>query len=43
MQLHGIRFKGKKRFKVSTDSHHHVPIAPNLLDRQFNVTAPDRV
>ena len=30
MQLHGIRAKGKRRFKVTTDSNHDLPIAPNL-------------
>ena len=35
MQLHGIRAKGKRRFKVTTDSNHDLPIAPNLLDRKF--------
>jgi transposase InsO family protein len=29
MQLHGIRAKGKRRFKVTTDSNHDLPIAPN--------------
>ena len=43
MQLHGIRAKGKRRFKVTTDSQHDLPIAPNLLDRQFSVAAPDQV
>lgn len=43
MQRHGIRAKGKKRFKVTTDSNHDLPIAPNLLDRQFTVDAPDTV
>jgi transposase InsO family protein len=43
MQLHGIRAKGKRRFKVTTDSNHDLPIAPNLLDRQFTVAEPDRV
>ena len=42
MQLHGIRAKGKRRFKVTTDSEHDLPIAPNLLDREFNVAEPDR-
>ena len=37
MQLHGIRAKGKRRFKVTTDSNHDLPIAPNLLGRQFTV------
>ena len=43
MQKHGIRAKGKKRFKVTTDSNHDLPIAPNLLNRQFAVAAPDKV
>jgi putative transposase len=43
MQLHGIRAKGKRRFKVTTDSKHDLPISPNLLDRQFTVAEPDKV
>jgi transposase InsO family protein len=43
MHQHGIRAKGKRRFKATTDSNHNLPIAPNLLDRQFTVAEPDRV
>ena len=43
MQLHGIRAKGKRRFRVTTDSNHDLPIAPNLLNREFTVAAPDKV
>jgi transposase InsO family protein len=43
MKLHGIRAKGKRRFKVTTDSNHDLPIAPNLLERQFTVAEPDKV
>ena len=43
MQLHGIRAKGKRRFKVTTDSNHGLPVAPNLLNRQFDVAKPDKV
>ena len=43
MQLHGIRGKGKKRFRVTTDSNHALPISPNLLNREFAVSAPDRI
>ena len=32
MQLHGIRAKGKRRFKVTTDSNHKLPVSPNLLN-----------
>ena len=43
MQLHGIRVKGKRRFKVTTDSHHKLPISPNLLNREFTVAEPDKI
>jgi putative transposase len=43
MHLHGVRAKGKRRFKVTTDSNHALPISPNLLDRQFTVAQPDKV
>jgi putative transposase len=39
----GIRGKGKKRFKVTTDSNHTLPISPNLLNREFAVSVPDKV
>ena len=40
---HGIRCTHKKKFRVTTDSKHNLPIAPNLLDRQFACTAPNQV
>jgi putative transposase len=43
MQLHGIRARGKRRFKVTTDSRHDLPISPNVLNREFTVSEPDRV
>lgn len=44
MQRHGIRARGKRRFRVATtDSRHALPIAPNLLERNFAVAAPNRV
>ena len=43
MKLHGIRAKGKRRFKVTTDSNHDLPISPNVLNREFTVTEPDKV
>jgi transposase InsO family protein len=27
----------------TTDSHHNLPIAPNLLDRNFMAPAPNRI
>ena len=39
----GLRCRQKQKFKVTTDSRHNLPAAPNLLDRQFAVSAPNRV
>lgn len=43
MKTHGIKAQGKKKFVVTTDSKHKLPIAPNLLNREFTVDEPDRV
>jgi putative transposase len=44
MQKHGIRARGKQRFRVvTTDSKHGLAIAPNVLDRKFSVEAPNQV
>lgn len=46
MQEEGIRAKTPRRFRVTTDSNHPHPVAPNALDRQFaveQVAAPDQV
>ena len=42
-RLHGIRCTHKKKFKVTTDSKHSLPIADNVLNRQFAQTAPNQV
>ena len=39
----GIHCKQKKKFKVTTDSKHSLPIAENLLNQQFATTAPNQV
>jgi transposase InsO family protein len=43
MREHGIRARHKRKFKVTTDSKHQLPTAPNLLDRNFTPIAPDQV
>jgi putative transposase len=42
MRAHGLRARGKKKFKVTTDSAHGLPVSPNLLERKFDVEAPNR-
>ena len=41
MALAGLSCKTKRKFRVTTDSKHHKPISPNLLNREFNVIRPD--
>ena len=40
MRNNGIRSKIKRKFKVTTNSDHKLPISPNLLDQDFYVSAP---
>jgi transposase InsO family protein len=43
MSLHGIKARGKRRFKATTDSKHNLPVAQNLVNREFKQEAPNRV
>jgi len=42
MREHGITPPRKKKYRVTTDSNHKNPIAPNVLDRDFTSSAPNR-
>ena len=39
----GLRCKQKRKFKVTTDSRHTLPVAENLLGQQFKVYEPNTV
>ena len=43
MKLAGVFVKESRKFKATTDSKHNMPVAPNLLDRQFEITEPNRI
>jgi putative transposase len=43
MRQKGIRAKTVLKFRVTTDSKHALPVAENLLARQFTVTRPNAV
>jgi transposase InsO family protein len=43
MQRHGIKARGKRKFVVTTDSKHNLPIAPNLVQRDFKPKAPNEL
>jgi transposase InsO family protein len=41
MKSLGLRVNMKRRYKNTTDSNHNLPIAPNLLNRDFYASTPD--
>jgi transposase InsO family protein len=43
MREHGIRARRKRRYQATTDSRHTMPVAPNLLARNFSPVVPDQV
>lgn len=43
MRENGIRARHKRRYKVTTDSKHGLPVAENRLDRNFTPAAPNQV
>jgi transposase InsO family protein len=43
MKRAGVAVKQRKMFRITTQSKHNLPVAPNLLKRQFDVSEPNRV
>jgi len=43
MRQLGLKAKTPKRFKLTTDSKHSLPVASNILDRKFDVQVPNTV
>jgi transposase InsO family protein len=41
MRFHGWRAKAAKKFKATTNSNHKLPVAPNLLNQNFNAARPN--
>lgn len=42
MAQHGIRARTRRKFVVTTDSRHHLPVAPDLLQRRFIPETPNQ-
>ena len=42
MQVLNLRVKTKRRYKVTTDSKHRLPVADNVLNRQFSPPGPNQ-
>jgi putative transposase len=43
MREAGLRAKGSRKYKATTDSDHALPVAPNLLQRDFKTDRPNAV
>ena len=43
MQRYGIKARGRRKYVVTTDSRHGLPIAENLVQRNFTPEAPNLV
>ena len=39
----GLRCRQKRRFKITTDSRHSLPVAENLLAQKFTASAPNQI
>jgi putative transposase len=42
MRKKGWRAKGARKFKATTNSNHSLPVAPNLLDQDFEASQPNQ-
>jgi putative transposase len=42
MKRQGLKAKAARKFKVTTDSNHQLPVAPNLLEQNFSADAPNQ-
>ncbi len=42
MQANGIKAIATNKFKVTMDSVHHLPVAPNLLGQDFSASRPNQ-
>jgi putative transposase len=43
MKEAGVKVRYRKKYKVTTNSHHSQPVFANLLNRQFEVAQPNRI
>jgi putative transposase len=43
MREAGLRAKGRRKYKATTDPNHALPVAPNRLERNFHAEHPDSV
>jgi len=42
LRRQGLRAKGARKYKATTNSHHSLPVAPNLLQQDFSAERPNQ-
>jgi transposase InsO family protein len=42
LRRQGLRAKGARKYKATTNSNHHLPVAPNLLQQDFSAERPNQ-
>ncbi len=42
MQRQNLRARAVRKYKATTNSKHHLPVAPNLLAQDFSASAPNQ-
>lgn len=42
MKKHGIKSRTRKKYKATTDSNHTLPVAENILNREFHADHPNK-
>jgi len=42
LRRQGLKARAARRFKATTNSSHHLPVAPNLLNQRFTATHPNQ-
>lgn len=42
MRAKGLRAKAARKFKATTNSNHSLPVAPNLLEQNFEAKQPNK-
>lgn len=43
MKENGLHARARKKFRITTDGNHDLPVSPNLLERNFHTEAPNQV
>lgn len=43
MRSEGLQSRRRRRFRVTTQSNHMLPVAPNVLNRDFNPSKPNQI